>query len=440
MRLLPRTPTLDYAWLRDWLTGVADPKGSPFIGVGRLLAGQGLRIDSNHSVQVVNRIGVEVWPEVPDLEGADAKRQYRMAFRDGVQEILDNNSGPVVCGLSGGLDSALVAATLACSNLSERRVVCLTHIPGTDVVVDAGRWEASDERVSGLVVSRYASRLKQELLLSQRLFCPLDVAFEMSMATLWPQYGVSNLSWRLDLDRRARQLGATAVWNGDWGNAAFSPHQAQLWQDLEAVPRLSNRGKQVRKWLGQLRAGGARWTTFAIGPHRYLHERVKHRSIGSRARYLTWLAGHNSANTGSGNSDSLLLPTVDPFRHQLVLNTASRLTAHTWNWDGVSRGFARHILADLVPTEVHARRRRGAQGLDVWGSMTHHRKRYFQSAVLISDTPLLRQMVNVRELTEGLKTWRWGTPISPDRRELIAVNRVLALGEFIRGVNTTIRL
>lgn len=416
---------LDHDWLRAWLLDRADPSGTPYVGMRRLLPGQELRQRGAATV-VVDTIGPEVWPE-PDLSGQDAVHAMVEAF-DAVVAELSAGQAEVACELSGGLDSTFMVASLARRPGGAPNVRAYTHVPDDDAVLRPGRWLPSDAAAARTVAERYPGRVRWQVVSNTSGRGPLEMARLVSARAWWPAYGPGNLEWLDTIRTQAADAGLSELWVGTHGNAAFS----------RSVPdvRSGTRWRRAYRTLRQRDRSRPEPLPSLLRVPRPTRKR-SHRTP-EREHFLRWLAGQHSAHSGLMNPAAFAVSSVDPFRHRLVLDTAARITDDGWRTDGVTRGLARAAGAGRVPDEVRMRVPRGGQGLDVWHWMYHDSAMYHEHVEALADTPAIADLVDIDAVRALVDGWPWGGPVPPPKVHTSVVNRLLAFCAFIR--DTTDRL
>ncbi|TXH43804.1 MAG: hypothetical protein E6Q90_05885 [Actinobacteria bacterium] len=410
---------LDHRWLRQWLAGQADPSGTPYCGISRLEPGQALHFGSN-GPRVVDVVGPECWPE-PDLDGKRAEEAFLSAFDTALGELLgDENS--VACEMSGGLDSTfMVASVLQRRDVSVR---AFTHIPHPDASLRQGGMVPSDEAAAAAMIEHLGDRVQWERIWNRTGRGPLAMAREISMRAMWPAYGTGNLEWLDAIRRRARGLGFRAVWVGTHGNLAFSGDHGYA--------RASRSTSVPRRVVRRLRSARAR-PSAVPGIRDLLRLPPQPRAPAGREAFLASLAGRRTVHAGLLNPDAFDLPSIDPYRHRLVVETAARIRPEAWLRDGIRRGFARTVSAGRLADQVRLRELRGVQGGDVWHWMYKDRGLYLDRLGELPATPAIADLVDGAVLRHVVESWPWGDPTRPPPQTQIAgVNRVLSLAQFIR--------
>lgn len=413
---------LDHGWLRDWLAGQADPARTPYRGISRLQPGQALHVGPR-GPYVVDVVGPECWPE-PDLDGKRAEEAFLFAFDTAVGELLGDEHS-VACEMSGGLDSTfMVASVLRRPGVSVR---AFTHIPHRDASLRQAGMVTSDEPAAAAMMEGFGDRVQWERISNTAGRGPLEMARQISMRAMWPAYGTGNLEWIDAIRERARGLGYRAVWVGTHGNLAFSGDHRYA--------RVSRSASVPRRVVRRLRSARAR-PSAVPGIRDLLRLPPQTRPSAGREAFLASLAGRRTVHAGLLNPDAFALPSIDPYRHRLVVDTAARIRPEAWLREGISRGFARSVSIGRLPDQVRLRELRGVQGGDVWHWMFQDRGLYLDHLQELPATPAIADLVDRAALRHVVDSWPWGDPSQPPpQAQLAGVNRLLALAQFIRDAD-----
>ncbi len=209
LELLPRTPGPDRLALAQWIENSCVPQGRTlYEGVGRVPAGHRLVLDGPHG-------SVERWwnlhyDGVEEGSGAALAERLREAAFVAVGRAVAGAQRPAVK-LSGGLDSACVAAGLAANGLADGRTLALGGAFATQPVADESKLIEATARHTHL---------------------PLElIAFDPTAPMLAPALAHID-RWRLPpatpnlflwqpLTARARELGVDVMLDGEGGDELF---------------------------------------------------------------------------------------------------------------------------------------------------------------------------------------------------------------------------
>lgn len=349
-------------------------------------------------------------------------------------------AGPTVIWLSGGLDSSAVAATVA--SLRTGPVHGLTMVPSAGTVGAAPDGWYLDETPFVEELARMHPSLQVECLSSlepeeietdpQRIFAISGV----------PLRGAGNIAWFMRSYRRARQLGATAILTGGWGNITLSmdglSHLAELstegrwlaaaheyaalrgsltharWKALgrtvlksslptlvDAVQRV--RGSRPDRW----RTAAAINPAFADEVHaasRWARDGILNidpSGAGGHRRVMRYFLSHTRIEMESQMAMRAVtgLDLWDPFADRRVLEFMFSLPTNQLLRNGQTRWLARRAFADRLPASIVRNRLRGRQNGD-WLARLNRRRAEVEAEVerlegsrlasRILDLPLLK--------------------------------------------------
>ena len=132
-------------------------------------------------------------------------------------------------------------------------------------------------------------------------------------------------------------------------------------------------------------------------------------------------------------------PSIDPFRAATVMEIAASITPREWSTGPYPRGFARRLGEGRVPDEIRLRTRGGGQAMDTWFVTRNLRDRYFDEIRQLESTPVLGGWVDVSAIEATVSAWPWGEVRGPGDLEVIAVERLLALADFVRMTRSRLK-
>jgi asparagine synthase (glutamine-hydrolysing) len=310
-----------------------------------------------------------------DLPGARAELRSRV---DICTSALASQYERLICQLSGGLDSSILAGSLAATGHAPRVVQWLNRV---------GDRAEADERVYAQAVT---SRLGVDLTAAAKPLTPLaevDLA-ELSDA-LWPAMNGAD-PWR-DRDEAARlyATGAGAVVSGQGGDAAFFqpptvaiiadawradgwsvlsdrllPETARrtrqsVWRVLIEARR-AHRGKSPPLMTPSMLMSAEVRALASGGLHPWAADAVAQGAPPGKTFQILGLANHQIY---SGDSRSRRTgDTLFPLLAQPVLEHCLSIPIPDLVRGGDDRPFARAAFADRLPELVFARRRKGDYG------------------------------------------------------------------------------
>lgn len=417
--------SLDGDWLLDFLRHAADPTGSPYTGLRRLLPGQTLTITAAGAATVTD------WSTLPDrpqptLTGAEAVGEYRAAIAEAVAAGLDR-CGPVTAEVSGGLDSTFVVASLARSYGGE--ILGLTAVPLPNCPSSRPGWVANDLPDASLLHRAYP-HVTLRPVMNRDGIPPLSAAHDAASRSWWPPFATSNQVWLDQIAAIAGGRGSKAIWTGRSGNFSFSRGGDGAWQYHLAQRDWPSAARLLMPPGGLLRP--RQW---ASAVRRNLAAPAR-----SRQDVLRQIHGQHCSNGAAGNPGSGGMIVLDPFRSRAVVDVASRLIPATWdNWL-LPRGFAREVGRDRVPDGIRLRRTRGMQAADVWLWIHDRRDDYLDAVRSLPDAPVLGPELAEMPVMRTVSAWPWGDPqTAPSLADVTQVNRVLAMADFLRLTDARLR-
>jgi hypothetical protein len=347
---------LDPDFLRGFLLCRHAPTRTPYAGVHRLLPGDTLTFDprTGRTAQV-EWCGPGTLPP-PRRHGPALLAEYRETF-DGVVRGLAAVAGELVVGVSGGLDSTFLTASLA-AGAPGRPVhgYCYRPLPAAGARPTAG-FDPDDYPLAVLMAQRYPTVTVEPLTNDGRRH-PLDVAEETFRRSGWPEYACTNTVWLGQLADHAHRLDARLYFLGMHGNATFSnAHRYADPRHRLVPPAARSLLRAVRGRPGSpfaavgLLGAGAPVPDDHAGRSAYLHW------ASTRSRSL--LAAANPARTPG-------VLGVDPYTARPVIELAASIRPAEWRRGPQPRALARRLAEGRVPDPIRLRTRRGGQSGDVW--------------------------------------------------------------------------
>lgn len=378
---------------------------------------------------------------------------------------------PVVCQLSGGLDSAGVTATAA-----RLRAPATVHALTTAPPEGIPRWERPslfpDEREHAMAVARLHPSVVWEVL-SADIPHPLETEpSRLFLATGMPVRGITNVGWFAPMHERTRALGARAVLTGQFGNLGLS------WDGLTGLTGMARRGDWVRLWReveGLARATGqsplALLRRHALAP--LLPRRIRERLVARRGVLRTVTAGsaiHPDFARRSGVCERWLeerttaSPDTVAARRKALLNiqraavTIGDMRAiHGFEIrdptadidllefcfaipdgqylrNGVTRWLARRVLADRLPPEVLNETRHGYQCAEFLHRMTLQHGAIMEGVDALERSPLASRVLDVARLKRLATDWPTDAAAAWPADYKAVLYRGLHVGRFLRWI------
>lgn len=378
---------------------------------------------------------------------------------------------PVVCQLSGGLDSAGVAATAA--RLRAPAVVhALTRVPPDGVP----RWERpsffSNEREHAAAVAQFHPSLAWEAVSAE---APHPLETEPSrifLAIGMPLRGVANAGWFAPMHERAHALGAQGMLTGQFGNLGLS------WDGLSGLTNMARRGDWARLWRevnGLSRATGQsplallrRYAVKPLLPRRirellaarrgvlrsvmmasaihpdfarrtrvcesWVEERTRPHGDSTTARERWFVSLQRLAATISAMDPVRGFAVRDPTADLDLLEFCFAVPDEQYLRNGVSRWLARRVLADRLPPEVVNETRKGYQCADFLHRMTLQRDAIIEGVEALERSPLASRTLDVARLKQLAANWPTDPAAARPVDYKAVLYRGLHIGRFLRWI------
>jgi asparagine synthase (glutamine-hydrolysing) len=402
------------------------------------------------------------------------------------RELLDQAVATAMAGrdaallLSGGLDSPGVAAT-ACRLGLEDRLDCYTAISPPDLQVDFGPEKFDDDRSKVEALARMYPRLRTHFRVP-----PVDHRFDTDATRyfLMRGYPAANpfvLGMYFDLIEAGTANGRLVL-DGDYGNRGLS------WESEDALLELF----RTRQWGGLVRELHATARRDKRGIARAFYSHVVSRAMPHRLRRMVYrLKGHDpdsvsrfsalnpafmaehdfaakfrdddfdpwfgSAHPRRGvearayamfdfhqigrDGQGLMAEAMNftrrsPLSDRRLLEFILTVPEPMFQRDGVSRSFARRVLADRLPREILDERRRGVNAPAWFRTLNAQRKDMKGDLERIEASPLARRILDIPRLKRLMDQWpkdeHVGQQHAAEYRLLLT--RGIHVGQFIRWV------
>lgn len=406
-------------------------------------------------------------------EGLRAELDRAVACR------LRRAGGGVGTHLSGGLDSASVAATAAPA-LAPGTLHAFTAVPGTPTPARAGA--IADEGPAAAAAARMHPNIDHVLVRGEGAspLPLLDRHFDLYQR---PVMNPCNAVWSAAINDAARARGVRVLLTGGMGNFTLShdgaPHLPQLLRRgrIVALARIARqlraRGWTTRRlaattlgpflppglWRRVSALAGRSWDLDAYSA--LLPEAAAAHDVAGRAAargtdlsYRPWadgramrLWGLDRVDMGPYAKGTLAgwgIDLRDPTADRRLIEWALRVPEEQYILDGEARSLARRAFADRLPPEILRETRRGYQGAD-WhvgaGAARAGLRAEIESVARCRDAAGLVDVARLRRL---LDEWpdlpaddpRWNDPAITDRYRA-ALLRGLAAGHFLRRAART---
>ncbi len=397
---------------------------------------------------------------------------YVMAAR----ELLDRavacrlpEQGRLGVHLSGGLDSAGIAATAA-RLLGDTGFNAFHRAPGA-----AHPYDAMDERaLVDAVIARYPTIALTVIDTDRQDDADIEPERDAQKLVV-PRMRGLNAGWFEPMVEAMRASDLAVVLSGGVGNMTLSwdgrPHFArdlrlghwrQAWRSAAAaaddngqtLPRfLAARTikpllpRALLRWRLSRRAGArSPWSTYSMVSDDFLaslnyaelvrgttHDMPFHDSADRAARFHSLQAQRNRdkqpAERRAGGPD-----VIDPYAdRRLVEFTLGIPETQFWN-AGQDRWLARRVLADRLPPQLVGERRRGVQCPE-WYEMASRRRDGMAAALdRIARSPLASRVVDVPRMKKLLDAWPADAEAARSQRTVLgyALARGISIGGFLR--------
>jgi len=445
--------TLNHSYIREYLSGERDDRKTPYNEVHRIPAGGFAQWNSIDSTpEETEWSGPDIWAE-PHLEGRHARDAYLSIFDATIARLIEGNA-PLASMLSGGLDSSFVVTALARLTTPDRPVHAFVHAPHPDAGLSAiGNWDPDDSEIAKKMEAAYPGRVVVSKIINIDLVQPQDAALRAARRSWIPTFNPGNQIWMDAIAEQAAAIGASMLFSGQNGNAAFSHEHSyaasyylrrgridQLTKmvfaradsniSLYQAARKRVLGPLISPWRSRNKNPNAEYKKL-IGVPDSSRVNVNSQSQGRR-QFLEWLSQSYGALSAAGCPSGWFLPVADPFTASAVLAMAASITPYQWLQGPYPRGYARLLGDGRVPDDIRLRTRRGGQAWDTWFVIRNQRERYLDELKLVHQSPGLGGWVDTAELQKRAEQWPWGEIQGPSQIEVIAIDRLLSLAAFAR--------
>lgn len=420
---------------------------TPFRSVWRIPPG--VKATWSHPLaqpQLEQWCGPNVWPD-PHLDAPDLPERYLRAF-DAAVDSLVPAEGPLCATMSGGLDSTFVVASLARHGSERRPIHAFTHSPHPGAgLAPRGKWDP-DDYPTAMAMQRLHPHVVVHRVINTDRRQPLHEAQQAARDLWYPLPNSVSLPWLRGIDHAAAELGATRLFYGGGGNAAFSSshdyaaayhlsrgewgHVIRITRPYPGTEAIAGVRTGRRLLTGQLAAA-------ARERHRKPRQHPWHRWVPDalamtrweegtpRTGYLQWLGDQRHRALTHAAAGWRTAP-VDPFATESMLNLAAAITPAAWARAGSDRGFARLVARGRLPDEIRLRTRRGGQSWDTWYTVHDQRELHIAAAEQLVNDPDLGAWVDADALLGAVRALPWGQPRAVAPEWLDAAIGVLAFG------------
>ena len=445
--------TLNHSYIREYLSGERCDRKTPYHEVHRVPAGVFAIWDSiDTPPEETEWSGPDVWGE-PHLEGRHARDAYLNIFDSTIAKLIKGDA-PLASMLSGGLDSSFVVAALARLTSPDRPVHAFVHAPHPDAGLSTiGNWDPDDSEFAKGMETAYPGRVVVSKIINTDLVQPQDAALRAARRSWLPTFNPGNQIWMDAIAEQVDAIGASMLFSGQTGNAAFSYEHSyaasyylrrgRIDQLIKMVFAIADSnisvyqaakkrvlGPLISPWRSQKNNPNAEYKKLIGVPDS--DKGTGNSKTQGRRQFLEWLSQSHGALLAANCPAGWLLPVVDPFTASAVLALAASITPYQWLQGPYPRGYARLLGEGRVPDEIRLRTRRGGQAWDTWFVIRHQRERYLDELELVHRSPGLAGWVDTSEMQKRAAQWPWGEIQGPSQIEVIAIDRLLSLAAFAR--------
>jgi len=381
---------------------------------------------------------------------------------------------------SGGLDSSAIAATAARLGRA-RSITCFCIVPPSDfkLGLTPGRYLSERDKIDAL--SRMYPALNVELCEEAGLH-PVEhdpVGFFVKAAM--PIVEPSSLGAFMSVTDRIVRARFPAMLVGSWGNYGLTWNGSfsllallregkfyKFISELVALSRQSQIGiaktfdnwvlrlaipSKIRRMLyrrhGRALADISEYSSLSPTYLRQLDlapdwrynafDPLRGFSGWEPERIRTYLMfDHNQMGRDNGAliSETRGFETRDPHADRQLLEFLLRVPEWLYRRNGISRSFARKVLADRLPPDILDETRRGAQGVTWFRRMDLRRPELAKEVERLAASPLTSRLIDVPRLKRILDDWPKDDQTAQMRQYEIryVLGRGVHVGQFIRWV------
>ncbi|MFN0182028.1 MAG: asparagine synthetase B family protein [Gemmatimonadales bacterium] len=467
-------PRLDEQKLADSLVLYQNPDHTFIEGIHRVPSGHLMTAEPD---------GVTVkryWsPRPPGELRLGSDREYLDGFLKVFHEAVRNHVAgpdPIAIMLSGGLDSASVAA-VAARELAEqgRRLQAFHAAPRSDYAGPSRRGWVTDESADVAAIAERHRNLDLEVVRPDgaTMLADLDRSFPMTHA---PPRNPANITWFDEIYRLASARGAGVLLVGHAGNATISygglrtlrqwarqGEWGHLWREVRAHARLTSqpalrvlRDQILRPYGNRIRAalkpGGNGvdapvWET-TLSPIRPefatamgAADRVASARRDARTlEHASDLEIRLTVLTGPADGPDVYgafrehygVDTRDPTADPRVVGYTLSVPPQQLLRGGMTRALIRRAMDGYLPDQVRLRRTRGAQSGDWLQWLPTLRGDCQRELALLAANDTARRCLDLERLTSLVDRWPDTLTLAHEAEYKLRLLRGVATGRFIR--------
>jgi len=399
-------------------------------------------------------------------------RDYVEAARDLLDKAVARRmpaDGVLAAHLSGGFDSTAVTATMA-RLAGDRPVHAFTRAPGL-----AHPYDMDERALAAHLVARYPNIRWTVVDSVHEHYRDVEPEAEAG-AICVPRRASFNTSWFEPLRAAILASGAEAVFNGGAGNSTLSYHGApdfaghvrsgrldRLMRDLRGRARELRQPifrvaasaafqglapRALKRWQVHRSAGAYPWLAHSLVSSQFLDDLDYGRLAESLGHDIPFSPLYSAkelrlrmlqAQSGRDLSAGLRRGGPPLFQHnplgdRALVEFSLGIPENLYWRNGVSRWFARQVLADRVPSEILTSRKRGKQSPEWHALATRRHAEMVEAVERIGRSRLASRVLDIPRMRQLLATWPKDAESARPLEALYGhgLQRAIALGGFLR--------
>jgi asparagine synthase (glutamine-hydrolysing) len=405
---------------------------------------------------------------LPELR-LGSPEEYLECFRERFDHAVSvrlRTRGSVGAYLSGGLDSAAVAATAARLLGAEgRELTCFTAVPRPDFQTVASSTHFADEGPAAAEVAALYPNIRHVMVESSATSF-LDILDLNNNLYDHPCFGPNNEVWSNAIMTQSREQGITLLLNGNCGNSTLSYEglpALSMWFRSGEWGTLARVAWQIRRahsasmrlmlrhavwpslpfWLRRMTDPYMREFTLDYTPLRpEIVERLGLRqaalsdmsvSLDGRDALRTLLAYCDRSDTSIAPQGGWQLDSRDPTYDRRVIEFCLTVPLEEFMRGGQLRSLARRAMVGRLPPSTLKRTLRGEQSADWYLNLAAVRGRMATEVERLRSSPLASRMLDLQRMSSLIENW---PSHGFERYEVmsshhIALTRGLSVGRFL---------
>jgi asparagine synthase (glutamine-hydrolysing) len=405
---------------------------------------------------------------LPELR-LGSPEEYLECFRERFDHAVGvrlRTRGSIGAYLSGGLDSAAVAATAARLLGAEgRELTCFTAVPRPDFQSVASSTHFANEGPAAAEVAALYPNIRHVMVESSATSF-LDILDLNNNLYDHPCFGPNNEVWSNAIMTQAREQGITLLLNGSCGNSTLSYEglpALSMWFRSGEWGTLARVAWQIRSahsastrlmlrhavwpslpfWLRRMTDPYMRKFTLDYTPLRpEIVERLGLRqdalsdmsvSLDGRDALRTLLAYSDRSDTSIAPQGGWQLDSRDPTYDRGVIEFCLTVPLEEFMRGGQLRSLARRAMVGRLPSSTLNRTLRGQQSADWYLNLAAVRGRMGTEVERLRSSPLASRMLDLQRMSSLIENW---PSHGFERHEVmsshhIALTRGLSVGRFL---------